>query len=127
MTNKEFQSMILTLANPTPKTPKDKLYYNVGGMLADGGEVLDAMKDYFWYEKIDYSTFQIKMVEELGDTLHWLVAVCNVMGFTLEDLKRVNKAKLAVRYPDGWDKACAANRDKGAEWVAMALALRSNV
>ncbi len=124
MTNKDFHSMVAMLQNPIPKTPKDKLYYGVGGMVADAGEVLDAMKDYYWYRKIDHAAFTIKMAEELSDTLHWMTAVCNTMGFTLNQLKHVNKAKLAVRYPNGWDKACAIGRDKQAEWEAMALALR---
>jgi NTP pyrophosphatase (non-canonical NTP hydrolase) len=92
-------------------------------MVSDGGEVLDAMKDYFWYEKNGFDDFVLSMAEELGDTLHWLQAVANVMGFTLTDLMEVNKAKLSVRYPDGFTKAAASIRDKAAEREAMKDAL----
>jgi hypothetical protein len=104
---------------------KDRLYYGVGGMCSDAGEVLDAMKDFYWYKKIDYPTFRIKMAEELSDTLHWLQAVCNVLNLTLPQLMDVNKAKLGVRYPDGFTKKAAAIRDKGREWEAMKDALCS--
>lgn len=121
-----FKRMVDTLANPKPTGVKDRLQYNVGGMMADGGEVLDAMKDYFYYEKTNFPTFFIQMAEELGDTLHWLVATASVMGLTVEQLMRVNEAKLSVRYPDGFTQACAVNRDKKAELEAMKKALRVN-
>lgn len=116
--------MVTDLANPIPQTMKDKLYYNIGGMVADAGETIDVLKDYFWYQKLDSQAFMIKLAEEGSDVLHWLQAMCNTVGLTLEDLMRVNHAKLSVRYPDGFTKQAAAVRDKQAEWEAMKNALR---
>lgn len=102
----------------------DKLYYNIGGMVADAGETLDVLKDYYWIGSLGGEAFVIKLAEEGSDVLHWLQAMCNTIGLTLEDLMRVNHAKLSVRYPDGFTKQAAAVRDKQAEWEAMKNALR---
>jgi hypothetical protein len=102
---------------------KDRLYYAASGLVSDSGEILDAMKNYYWYQKTEVEEFELDMAEECCDSLHWLQAVCNVFGWTLEDMMRVNRAKLGVRYPDGFTKKAAAVRDKEAEREAMWNAL----
>jgi hypothetical protein len=123
MTTAEFKEMVTQLQNPLPRTEKDRLYYAAGGLVSDAGEVLDAMKDYYWYGKTSVEEFELCMAEECSDVLHWLQAVCNVFGWTIEDILRVNRAKLGVRYPEGFTKKAATFRDKPAEREAMHDAL----
>lgn len=120
MCNDEFEAMVAFLANKKAhSTLKDALLYNVGGMVSDAGEALDVLKKYFYYETIDKDGLYLLLAEELSDTLHWLQAACNALGLALSDIMDINKAKLAVRYPDGWENKACANRDKAEEQAAM--------
>jgi hypothetical protein len=74
------------LENPRPKTDRDRQYYAASGLVSDAGEILDAMKDYYWYDKTTVEDFELCMAEEGSDVLHWLQALCNHFCWTLEDL-----------------------------------------
>jgi NTP pyrophosphatase (non-canonical NTP hydrolase) len=52
------------------------------------------------------------ILKELGDVLWYVSALATDYGFTLEDVARVNVAKLKERYPDGFVKG-GGNRDIG--------------
>lgn len=120
MSNDEFEAMVKYLANSNASISlKDILYYNVSGMTSDAGEVLDVLKKYFYYKNIDKDALYLHLAEELSDVLHWLQATCNALGFSLNDIMRVNEAKLRVRYPNGWEEVACTNRDKAEELEAM--------
>lgn len=97
----------------------DGLLHGAVGMSGESGEVLDIVKKSWVYDRdlpID------KIMEELGDTLHYMFMVLikleEITGvkFTLADLIRNNMVKLNKRYPDGFSKAAAiARADVGPE------------
>ena len=53
------------------------------------------------------------LLEEAGDTLFYVVALLNELGFTLEQAAAHNVEKLRKRYPAGYtDAAAQARADK---------------
>lgn len=82
------------------------------GLTGEAAECLDLVKKSWVYDKpLDL----VKLQTEAGDTFHYLVMLCIVNGWTLEDLAANNKAKLDLRYPTGYtDAAAIARADMGA-------------
>ena len=80
------------------------------GLTGEAAESLDLVKKSWVYGKpLDVQ----KLQTEAGDTLHYLVMLCITQGWTLEDLAANNKAKLDVRYPNGYtDQDAIARRDQ---------------
>ena len=77
------------------------------GLAGEASECLDLVKKSWVYGKpLDVA----KLQTEAGDTLHYLVMLCIKQGWTLEDLAANNKAKLDLRYPDGYTDAAAIAR-----------------
>lgn len=77
------------------------------GMAGESSECLDLVKKSWVYGKpLD----TIKLQEEAGDTLHYLMMLCITQGWTFEDLADNNKAKLDKRYPQGYTDAAAIAR-----------------
>lgn len=69
------------------------------GIAGEAGEVIELVKKHQHHRKpLDLGQLQ----KELGDVLWYLAHACNVMGFTLEDVARMNVAKLRARYPEGF-------------------------
>jgi len=74
------------------------------GLAGESGEVVDLIKKSIYYGKpLD----QGKLVEELGDTLHYLVRLCELHGFEIEDIADDNIRKLRGRYPKGYSNDAA--------------------
>jgi NTP pyrophosphatase (non-canonical NTP hydrolase) len=82
------------------------------GLAGEAGEVLDLVKK-TWVVGSDLKPLDdVKVQTEAGDVLHYLMMLCVVHGWTLEDLAANNKRKLDQRYPDGYsDAANVARRD----------------
>lgn len=77
------------------------------GLAGEAGEVLDHMKKAWVYDReID----RVKVVEEMGDTLHYLMMLCIKMDIELGDLMLDNVRKLRKRYPGGFTKKDAIAR-----------------
>jgi len=53
-----------------------------------------------------------KLAGELGDALWYLAIAAAAVGYTLEDIAKMNLAKLAGRYPEGFSPERSRNRDK---------------
>jgi NTP pyrophosphatase (non-canonical NTP hydrolase) len=68
------------------------------GACGEVGELADAIKKEVIYDK---PADKVNIIEEVGDTLFYLTAVCNLYGFTLEDAIVHNIKKLEKRYPSG--------------------------
>ena len=69
------------------------------GLTGEAGEVADLIKKSQYIDgSIDWSHLE----EELGDVLWYLQALCNVIGFSIEDLAKANVKKLAKRRPQDY-------------------------
>lgn len=81
------------------------------GIAGEGGELLDAAKKAWVYNKpLDRDN----MVEELGDMFFYTVKAMRMLGVNLNDVIKKNQAKLAKRYPQGVysDQHAQARLDK---------------
>lgn len=82
------------------------------GISGEAGELLDAVKKVWVYEKpIDI----VNIVEELGDLEFYMQALRSLLGVTREEVIQANVEKLNRRYPGGYtDAAAIARADKAA-------------
>lgn len=74
------------------------LMHAAAGVAGEGGELLDAVKKHWVYNKpIDAAN----VLEELGDAYFYMQKILNMFGWTWADVRMANRAKLIIRYPDG--------------------------
>jgi NTP pyrophosphatase (non-canonical NTP hydrolase) len=90
----------------------DGLMHAAVGVAGEAGEILDAVKKVWVYNKpLDREN----LVEELGDIEFYLQQLRNLLGVTREETIHANVAKLNKRYPNGYtDFHAAARLDKAA-------------
>jgi len=94
----EFQRMVLALFKTRGFDPKaESLLHAAIGVSGEAGELLDAIKKHWAYNK-PLDTLHI--VEELGDLEFYLEALRQGLGIDREDILAANQVKLAKRYPN---------------------------
>lgn len=77
---------------------KDNLAHAAIGISGEAGELLDAIKKHWAYNKpID----RANVVEELGDLEFYMEALRAELNITRDETIDANKAKLVVRYASG--------------------------
>lgn len=77
------------------------------GASGETGELADAVKKAWAYGKeLDKENVR----EELGDSLFYLQAMCNLMGFSFSEVLQANADKLQARYGQSYSDAKAINR-----------------
>lgn len=91
-------------------TATETLLHGAVGVAGEAGELLDAVKKNWAYNKpLDAHN----VIEELGDLEFYLQAIRSHLGFTRLQILEANVAKLTKRYPTGYtDEAAAARADK---------------
>lgn len=83
------------------------LMHAASGLSGEAGECLDLVKKTWVYGK---ELDREKMIEEMGDTFHYLTMLCIKLGISPYDLMANNVAKLRKRYPDGYSDQAAIER-----------------
>lgn len=85
----------------------DGLMHAAIGIAGEAGELLDAIKKVWVYNKpIDRNN----IVEELGDIEWYMQALRTLLCITREETIRANVEKLGKRYPQGYNDFHAAAR-----------------
>lgn len=99
-----------TLAMRTAKdfgNQRENLMHAAMGLCSDAGEACDVIKAHTIYGKdLDVE----HLIEELGDSLWFIVLGARTAGVTLEQIARSNIRKLAKRYPDKYSDTLAVAR-----------------
>ena len=94
------------------------------GLVTEASEVMDLLKKHMAYNRpLDRK----KLVDELGDVLFYLVGALIDQGLTLEDVIKINMAKLKTRYPDGYNHQSANNRNLELEEKMITQSMITNV
>lgn len=89
-------------------TTGQRLMEGLVGMNSEAGEALDIWKKHeFQGHKLDEKEIAL----ELGDVLWYLVEASDALGYSLEEIMRMNIEKLSKRYPDGFDPERSKNRE----------------
>jgi NTP pyrophosphatase (non-canonical NTP hydrolase) len=78
------------------------------GLTTEVGELADTYKKYLAYNKpIDTVNAQ----EEVGDIMWYIVNLCTLNGWDIEQIMDVNIAKLKARYPEKFTTEMATHRN----------------
>jgi len=92
------------------------MFHGIMGVITESGELMDLVKKHLIYgRKFDKK----KVADEAGDCLFYLMMIIDQCGLTIGDIIDLNVAKLKARYPDGFTKDKANNRDLEAEEKAQ--------
>lgn len=91
-------------------TSQSKIHNGLLGLFGEGGECADIFKKcVFQGHEFDRE----HMAKELGDVLWYVAEVASGLDMTLEEIARLNIAKLKARYPDGFDPDKSLHRAAG--------------
>lgn len=86
---------------------EDNLHMSLG-LTTEAAEIADVFKKKLAYNKdIDW----VNIKEELGDLMFYVVNMCNINNWNIEDILENNINKLKVRYPDKFTENNALNRN----------------
>ena len=121
MTNEEYaEKAIRTMVNPLDGDMDRRLndskslnLLHAGmGLVTESAEFMDALKKYIAYgDQLDL----VNLKEELGDLMWYVQLALNNLNANLSDVMTLNIKKLEKRYPNGFDKVDAKNRDLDSE------------
>jgi NTP pyrophosphatase (non-canonical NTP hydrolase) len=114
--NIDYADMVAKLAKPgevilATLTPTDcHIWHMATGISGEAGELLDAAKKAVIYRKpLDFDN----VIEELGDLEFYMEGLRQALDITREQTLDANKAKLGIRYLNGYsDKAAQVRADK---------------
>lgn len=88
-----------------------RLLHSVLGLASEAGELAEALMEYFNGGELDFDNLR----EEFGDSAWYLALGCDELCDSPDEILRENSRKLHTRYPDGFSKSKALNRDLSAE------------
>lgn len=78
------------------------------GMQTESAEIADVYKKNIAYGK-DLDLVNVK--EEIGDLMFYIVNLCTLKGWDLEDIMQTNIDKLKARFPEKFTNENALNRN----------------
>ncbi len=105
-----YREFVHGLFKVFPDSPIQTLLHSAVGMAGEAGELLDAIKKNWIYNK-DLDVKNIK--EELGDLLFYFQAMLIEFNWDFNDIMQANIEKLNKRYKNGYsDKAAQERADK---------------
>lgn len=108
----EYAEFVASRAKVLPRKIDDVLHAGLG-IGTEAGEIQSTVKKAWVYEQ---TLNEENIHEELGDLMFYVQHMCNVLGWTLEEVMRANIDKLTKRYPTGYsDKHAALRLDKVSE------------
>lgn len=108
MTGNEYQRKAM---RTTGTDDNEVLIVNgVMGLNGEAGECIDLVKKWmFQGHDLDKDV----LANELGDVAWYLAITANGIGYTLEDILKINIEKLKKRYPDGFEPEKSIHRNEG--------------
>lgn len=95
MTLSEYQARAYTAIQKHSSIKEELMHWAIG-LGEEAGETLSVVKHKYYGGDYDIE----KLVEELGDTLWHISAMCSALGIQIEDVAKYNLGKLHFRYPD---------------------------
>lgn len=102
-----YQDFVESRMNKKLTAEQSLLNYTLG-IAGEAGEVADIIKKHFFH---GHTLNVADVVDELGDVLFYVQALCNVLGVDMSQLILTNARKLSVRYPNGFDPEKSKNRE----------------
>jgi len=95
MNFKEYQKFTRTTAIYKERctTYNEQLSYTALGLAGEAGEVADKVKKYLRDGELNI----LDLVNELGDVQYYIAQCADVLGYSLEDVVKMNREKLHRR------------------------------
>ena len=111
MTINEYQMECLRTEPDEAKITKwTRLENGLMGLNGESGEAIDILKKVFFQ---GHDLDDRHLAKELGDVAWYLAVSADALGYSLEDIFKMNIEKLRARYPDGFDPELSKNRKTG--------------
>lgn len=101
---------------------EEQVAHSIIGMATESGELIDGLIESLKQKYVGSSAAIFdypNLAEETGDVLWYVAAMANVTGISIEEMMRVNIAKLRKRYPHQFTEYDANNRDLQSERVIL--------
>lgn len=93
---------------------KEKALTNWGlGVAGEAGDLAGCIKKTLFHDNDQSDGIR----ENIGDTMWYLAMICNTMGWKLEEILDENIAKLAKRYPTGFNFEAAKRGKTRIDWM----------
>lgn len=105
----EYQKLALRTKNPKLNNIQ-QLEDGLLGLCGESGEAADILKKHLFQ---GHSLDKNHIIKELGDVAWYLASSAEALGYTLEDIMRMNIEKLQGRYPEGFDEERSLHRKEG--------------
>ena len=102
----EYQKSAMRTINKD-LSEKDMLINGVMGLCGESGEVIDIVKKHIAH---NHELNKDHLAKELGDVAWYLAETATALGYSLEDIFKMNIDKLKKRYPDGFDSEKSIHR-----------------
>lgn len=111
MTLNQYQTEAMRTASGVNVSSDDNLILNGAmGLCGESGEIIDLLKkNMFQGHGIDKE----HLAKECGDVLWYLAVLAKGLGYDLDEIAEINKAKLRKRYPNGFEVEKSLHRAEG--------------
>lgn len=106
MNANEYQKLAMKTLNPE-LDKKDVLINGVMGLCGEAGEAIDIVKKHLAQ---GHDLDRTHLIKELGDIAWYLAETATALDVELEEVLRLNIAKLQERYPEGFSEERSKNR-----------------
>lgn len=116
MTINEYQIEALRTERGMNKDPAmidTQMFRLINGLIGlngEAGEAIDILKKHL-YQGHDLDLDHLAL--ELGDALWYIAVAADAIGYDLEKILVMNRAKLRARYPNGFDSELSKHRKEG--------------
>ena len=101
----DYQSLAARTMGARP--PEQQLANAALGLTGEAGEVAEHVKKHLFHARpLDRDA----VVEDLGDCLWYVAAMCPTLGLSMRDVGAAHNDKLRRRYPDGFSAERSVDR-----------------
>ena len=109
MTANEYQALAMRTCpvELRREMSHSSMLHGLMGLNGEAGEAIDILK------KVIFQGHELDtehLAKELGDVAWYLAVTANAIGYSLEDIFKMNIEKLKARYPKGFDTEKSTNR-----------------
>lgn len=95
------------ISNPSEDLSMIRLMEGLLGLNGEAGEASDILKKALFQ---GHNLDRDHMAKELGDVAWYLALAADAIGYSLEDVLKMNIEKLKARYPEGFEADKSLNR-----------------
>lgn len=107
LTLKDYHDFVLSTA--LPSVDKNKLVYPALGLSEEAGEVAGKIKKFL---RGDGELDKQSVIKELGDVLWYTAKMAYDLGYTIEDVAKINIEKISLRKKTNTLKGSGDNREE---------------